>query len=91
MKTIAVLIMLAIFMMPAVAMPPQPWGDNPDVCKVSINTGSVILNVFTYYNNITSQWEAQVGTITATQNILIPFVFKSDQNGLIDIDTSSYS
>ena len=91
MKTIAVLIALAMLIAPAVAFPPQPWGNNPEVCKISLDVGNSIVGIYSWWNNETQEWEVKMGIDTNVQSAILPFVMRSDKNGLVEVDFSQYA
>ena len=90
MKTIAVLVAMLMLIAPAVAFPPEPWGSNPDVLKVSIDTGNSLLNIYAWQNNATGEWEVKMGMDSNLKSFVLPLTFRSDKTGLIEIDFSEY-
>lgn len=92
MKTIAVLIVLLLTATTAFAFPAQPWGSNPDICKVQIaNADGSVVGVYTWFNNATQMWEVKAGVQTYRDNVMVPLVWKGDINGLVEIDLSQTS
>jgi len=90
MKTIAVLIAMLMLMAPAVAMPPEPWGSNPDVCKISMDLGTELLGIYIWQNNATGDWEVKMGMDSNLKSFVLPVTFRSDKTGLIEIDFSEF-
>mgnify|MGYP003593986107 CR=1 FL=1 len=86
MKRFLIVLAVLAILAPALAMPPQPWGDNPEVCKVSIFTGKSLISVFTWYNNNSGLWECQIGAENNLMSKLDPTTYKSDDAGLIEIN-----
>lgn len=90
MKTIAVLIALML-VAPALAFPDQPWGGNPDICKIQFDAGDAVVGIYVWFNNDTQVWEAKTGIENYRTNTILPFVWKADRNGLLEIDATPNS
>ena len=88
MKTIAVLIGLVMLIGSAVAFPDMPWGDNPEVCKVQINTGASTTLLFTWFNNATNEWEVRLGAENWKKSVIYPITYRGDEKGMVEVDLS---
>lgn len=84
MKTITSLFVLALLVMPALAFPENIG--SPDVCKITIDSGTSMSVIYAWQNPTTGIWEAKVGYGAYNGPVMIPITFTGNVLGTIAID-----
>jgi hypothetical protein len=90
MKKIVSLLMLAMLVLPVMAFPDN-IENNPDVCKMYMDSGSSMSIVYVWHNPDTDLWEAKLGYGAYNGPSMLPITFASDVMGTIDIDLMDMS
>lgn len=65
---------------------PDNIENNPDVCKMFMDSGTSMSIVYVWHNPVTGLWEAKLGYGAYNGPAMIPITFTGDVMGTIDID-----
>ena len=84
MRTIFALALMALVSLTTAF--PDNIENNPDVCKMLMDSGSSMSIVYVWHNPDTGVWEAKLGYGAYNGPVMLPITFGGDEMGTIDID-----
>jgi hypothetical protein len=82
--------MLAMLVLPAMAFP-ENIENNPDVCKMYMDSGTSMSIVYVWHNPDTGLWEGKLGYGAYNGPSMLPITFMGNVMGTIDIDLTDMS